>query len=183
MPEPGRTTTMSITTRTTLARKLDAMCRIEADIIALLAVIGDCPLLVADIRDRAELHAMETRAQRALLERHRLDLQLPAAAVAATPSPATRCEPLYARSGEWLLARWDQLERLEIEGYQGLIACVAHTDLPELLSGCASALDLQRSLVQWLSPLAQATGEQDANPPVMQGAANALQESAGAVHP
>jgi len=173
-------TDMSIATHLTLARELDSLCGLQTDIIALLGVIGDCPLLDCRLRDRAELHAVETRAQQALLQRHRRALGV---ADALPPTDAAAgCPPVFARSGAWLISRWRQLELLEIRTYQMLVACVTHADMPDLLSGCASALDLQRALLEWLTPFAQPPGSQEDDFPAMQGAAHANHEPAGIVH-
>lgn len=180
---PRIMTTMRIATHLALARTLDTLCRLQLQIGALLAGIGDCPLLAGAIGDRADLHALETRAQRSLLLHHRQRLHR-ASVPCHPPDPASHCPPLLARPEQWLPARWRQLEELEIGSYQRLVAQATRADMPALLSDCASALDLQRGLLEWLSPLLAAIAVMDAGCPGIQGGTHHVdQESAGTVHP
>lgn len=134
---------MDAAPRTTLNLRLADACRVEHHGLTLLDAIAANRKLPRAIRDRAEMHLVETQAQ--------LNQTLAALEFLA-PSLARRLvaqdgEPMDGRAGP---DQWMALERREISAYQGILAYCQHSPIENLSGTCAAAIDLQRAVLLWL---------------------------------
>ena len=134
---------MDAAPRTTLNLRLADACRMEQHALPILAAIAGNRTLARALRDRAELHHVETQAQ--------LSQTLAVLDVLA-PSLAQRLRvPTGAvAGGDPGVVQWMALERREIEAYQAVLAYCTHGPALDLARICASAIDLQRAVLLWL---------------------------------
>ncbi|GAB3505278.1 hypothetical protein [Pseudoxanthomonas daejeonensis] len=136
---------MDAAPRTTLDLRLADACRGEHYGLSVLQAIANNAALPWDVRERADLHHVETEAQLGRLARA-LETLDPAlrARLAGSIEPSAR---LMA------IPDWIRLERREIAAYMDLMPYARHAHLEGLARDCASALDLQRSVLHWLESL------------------------------
>jgi hypothetical protein len=134
---------MDAAPRTTLNLRLADACRIEQHALPVLDAIATNRKLPRALRDRAELHHVETQAQ--------LNQTFSALAGLA-PSLAERLRaPSHAiPDGHPGVVQWMALERREINAYQAVLAYCKHGPSGNLAHTCASAIDLQRAVLLWL---------------------------------
>ena len=131
--------------RAILGIRLADAYRLEQHGLRVLESLVDNPQLPPDVRDRADMHRVETAVQLAWIGR---------ALEALRPGWSER----YAtQSGEavrlQLLQDWVQLERREIHAYLALMPYVRFAGMDGLGADCGAALDLQRSVLHWLEAL------------------------------
>lgn len=134
---------MDAAARTTLTLRLTDACRVAQHGLHVLEQVAGNRTLPWHIRDRADLHHMETEGQ---LRRSARALQLLDPALATrlasaieTPAPRAMAVP-----------EWIRLERREIAAYVDLMPYVRLASIDGLARDCAAALDLQRSVLHWL---------------------------------
>ncbi|WP_372018117.1 hypothetical protein [Pseudoxanthomonas sp. 10H] len=134
---------MDAAPRTTLNLRLADACRVEQHGLIVLDAIAANRKLARVLRDRAELHLVETQAQ---LNQTR------AALATLAPSLARRlAEPAgHGVDGQPGAEQWMALERREISAYQGVLAYCHHGAVEGLAEMCAAAIDLQRGVLMWL---------------------------------
>ena len=134
---------MDAAPRTTLNLRLADACRIEQHALLVLDAIAANRNLPRALRDRAELHHVETQAQ--------LN-QTFAALAGLAPSLAERLRatPHAMADGHPGVVQWMALERREINAYQGVLAYCTRGPAGNLAHICASAIDLQRAVLLWL---------------------------------
>ena len=134
---------MDAAPRTTLNLRLADACRVEQHGLLVLEAITANRKLPRALRDRAELHHVETQAQLG---------QTLAALVHLAPSLARRLQAPVgdAVDGQPGIEQWIALERREISAYQGVLAYCRHAPLDGLDAMCGSVIDLQRSVLLWL---------------------------------
>ena len=130
----------------TLNIRLADAYRVEDHGLRVLESISDNRALPERVRSRADLHGVETSAQRACIL-HALQMTSPTLAQRLTASSA---EPLPRTA---ILADWSRLERREIAAYADLLPYLRFAGIEGLASECAAALDLQRSVLHWLESL------------------------------
>jgi hypothetical protein len=134
---------MDAVSRTTLDLRLAHACRIEHHALPVLEAIAANRELPRALRDRAELHHVETQAQLS---------QAFAALAGLAPSLAERLRavPHMSAGDHPGVVQWMALERREINAYQGVLACCTRGSGGNLAHTCASAIDLQRAVLLWL---------------------------------
>ncbi len=133
---------MSITRRASLIRKLGTACHVEARALGLLREVAADRRFDNEVRDRADLHATETHAQLRWLSACLTTFGGPDGAWAdVAAQPSERYPSLRA---------WRTLEHREIQMYQQLSECAPLAHDRRFLRDCLGALDVQRSVLQWL---------------------------------
>ena len=131
---------------TTLNLRLADAYRVEQHGLAVLERIAGNDELPDEVRTRAALHQVETRAQRAVIFRALSSLspmlleRLEQAETDVTPSSPG-------------IGQWIQLEKREIGAFGDLLPYARLVELDGLDKACAAALDLQRSVLHWLHSL------------------------------
>lgn len=138
---------MGTAPRTILTLRLADAHRVERHGLLVLQGISANRALPFHVRDRSELHHVETEAQ---LKRIDEALELLSPTLAARLATAAWDAPVRTPG----LADWTRLEAREIDAYAALMPYVRHADVPALATDCAAALDLQRSVLHWLESLA-----------------------------
>jgi hypothetical protein len=130
----------------TLNIRLADAYRIEHHGLHLLEAVSANPALPAHVRDRADIHRVETGAQLAAVDKALQQLG---------PSLSERLRHLAVElpTRKPGVSDWMRLEQREIAAYSDLLPYVRYAAIDGFPRDCACALDLQRSVLHWLQSL------------------------------